>query len=223
MAPGRTYSFVMWAGNAKGPESREEQQADGHAAGRQDTAGRARGVGDRHDLLERRPLLAGGRGRRSHLLHVPRLCERHPGLDRQPGVDRRAGRGGPAARGRDDTLASRSSPSTRRARVAVERGRDRDHAADQRHDRAERSRATSSPGTSAARPGSSGRSRSTTSTRRWRFATRSSSPVVSGLPDEQRRWITNGTQSSNTFSVQAIDSAGNRSAISSVWLDNQAC
>jgi hypothetical protein len=37
------------------------------------------------------------------------------------------------------------------------------------------------------------------------------------------RWITYGTQSSNTFSVQAVDSVGNRSPASSVTLDNQAC
>ena len=37
------------------------------------------------------------------------------------------------------------------------------------------------------------------------------------------RWITYGTQSSNTFSVQAIDSAGNRSPASSITLDNQVC
>jgi hypothetical protein len=37
------------------------------------------------------------------------------------------------------------------------------------------------------------------------------------------RWITYGTQSSNTFSVQAVDSAGNRSPASSVTLDNQTC
>jgi hypothetical protein len=37
------------------------------------------------------------------------------------------------------------------------------------------------------------------------------------------RWITYGTQTSNTFSVQAVDSAGNRSPISSVTLDNQTC
>jgi hypothetical protein len=37
------------------------------------------------------------------------------------------------------------------------------------------------------------------------------------------RWITYGTQSSNTYSVQAVDSAGNRSATSSLRLDNQIC
>jgi hypothetical protein len=37
------------------------------------------------------------------------------------------------------------------------------------------------------------------------------------------RWITYGTQSSNTFSVQAVDSAGNRSPTSSITLDNQFC
>jgi hypothetical protein len=37
------------------------------------------------------------------------------------------------------------------------------------------------------------------------------------------RWITYGTQTSNTFSVQAVDSAGNRSPMSSVTLDNQTC
>jgi hypothetical protein len=47
--------------------------------------------------------------------------------------------------------------------------------------------------------------------------------VFDGGQTNADRWITYGTQSSNTFSVQAIDSAGNRSAISSVRLDNQAC
>ena len=47
--------------------------------------------------------------------------------------------------------------------------------------------------------------------------------VSDGSQTNTDRWITYGTQSSNTFSVQAIDSAGNRSAISSVRLDNQAC
>jgi hypothetical protein len=37
------------------------------------------------------------------------------------------------------------------------------------------------------------------------------------------RWITYGSQSSNTFSVEAVDSAGNRSPTSSVTLDNQSC
>jgi hypothetical protein len=37
------------------------------------------------------------------------------------------------------------------------------------------------------------------------------------------RWITYGTQASNTFSVQAVDSAGNRSPTSSITLDNQSC
>jgi hypothetical protein len=37
------------------------------------------------------------------------------------------------------------------------------------------------------------------------------------------RWITYGTQSTNTYSVQAIDSAGNRSPTSSITLDNQPC
>ena len=37
------------------------------------------------------------------------------------------------------------------------------------------------------------------------------------------RWITYGTQPSNTFSVQAVDSAGNRSPTSSLTLDNQIC
>jgi hypothetical protein len=37
------------------------------------------------------------------------------------------------------------------------------------------------------------------------------------------RWITYGTQSSNTFTVQAVDSAGNRSTISSVTLHDQDC
>jgi hypothetical protein len=50
---------------------------------------------------------------------------------------------------------------------------------------------------------------------------------VNGLFDGSQlgidRWITYGTQSLNTFSVQAVDSAGNRSPASSVTLDNQTC
>jgi hypothetical protein len=37
------------------------------------------------------------------------------------------------------------------------------------------------------------------------------------------RWITYGTAATNTFSVQAIDSAGNRSLTSSITLENQVC
>lgn len=47
--------------------------------------------------------------------------------------------------------------------------------------------------------------------------------VSDGAQIDTDRWITYGTQASNTFSVQAIDSAGNRSPISSVTLDNQTC
>jgi Fibronectin type III domain len=37
------------------------------------------------------------------------------------------------------------------------------------------------------------------------------------------RWITYGTKTSNTFTVEAVDSAGNRSPASSITLDNQSC
>jgi hypothetical protein len=47
--------------------------------------------------------------------------------------------------------------------------------------------------------------------------------VFDGAQTGIDRWITYGTQSSNTFSVQAVDSAGNRSLASSVTLTNQAC
>jgi hypothetical protein len=47
--------------------------------------------------------------------------------------------------------------------------------------------------------------------------------VFDGAQTGIDRWITYGTQTSNTFSVQAIDSAGNRSPTSSVTLDNQSC
>src|SRR5215208_849152 len=47
--------------------------------------------------------------------------------------------------------------------------------------------------------------------------------VFDGAQTDIDRWITYGTQTSNTFSVQAIDSAGNRSPISSLTLDNQTC
>ena len=47
--------------------------------------------------------------------------------------------------------------------------------------------------------------------------------VLDGAQTGMDRWITYGTQSSNTFSVQAVDSAGNRSPASSITLTNQAC
>jgi hypothetical protein len=47
--------------------------------------------------------------------------------------------------------------------------------------------------------------------------------VFDGAQIDTNRWITYGTETSNAFSVQAIDSAGNRSPISSVTLDNQTC
>jgi hypothetical protein len=47
--------------------------------------------------------------------------------------------------------------------------------------------------------------------------------VSDGAQTDIDRWITYGTQASNTYSVEAIDSAGNRSPISAVTLENQAC
>jgi hypothetical protein len=47
--------------------------------------------------------------------------------------------------------------------------------------------------------------------------------VFDGAQTGIDRWITYGTQTSNTFSVQAVDSAGNRSPASSVTLTNQTC
>jgi hypothetical protein len=47
--------------------------------------------------------------------------------------------------------------------------------------------------------------------------------VFDGAQIDIDRWITYGTQASNTFSVQAIDSAGNGSPVSSITLDNQVC
>ena len=47
--------------------------------------------------------------------------------------------------------------------------------------------------------------------------------VFDGAQTGIDRWITYGTQSSNTFSVQAVDSVGNRSQMSSVTLNNQTC
>lgn len=47
--------------------------------------------------------------------------------------------------------------------------------------------------------------------------------VFDGHQLDTDEWITYGTQSSNTFTVQAIDSAGNRSELSSVTLENQTC
>jgi len=47
--------------------------------------------------------------------------------------------------------------------------------------------------------------------------------VFDGTQIDTDRWITYGTEASNTFSVQAVDSAGNRSPLSSVTFDNQTC
>jgi hypothetical protein len=47
--------------------------------------------------------------------------------------------------------------------------------------------------------------------------------VFDGAQIDIDRWITYGTDATNTFSVQAVDSAGNRSPMSSVTLDNQTC
>ena len=47
--------------------------------------------------------------------------------------------------------------------------------------------------------------------------------VFDGSAIDVDRWITYGTQSSNTFTVEAVDSAGNRSPTSTIRLDNQAC
>jgi hypothetical protein len=41
--------------------------------------------------------------------------------------------------------------------------------------------------------------------------------------DAVPRGISYGTTSTNTISVQAIDSAGNRSTVSSVTLESQSC
>jgi hypothetical protein len=47
--------------------------------------------------------------------------------------------------------------------------------------------------------------------------------VFDGSQNDIDRWITYGTQSTNTYSVQAVDSAGNRSPLSSVTLEHQTC
>jgi hypothetical protein len=47
--------------------------------------------------------------------------------------------------------------------------------------------------------------------------------VFDGAQIDTDRWITYGTDAANTFSVQAVDSVGNRSPASSVTLDNQTC
>jgi hypothetical protein len=47
--------------------------------------------------------------------------------------------------------------------------------------------------------------------------------VFDGAQIDIDRWIAYGTQSSNTYSVQAVDSAGNRSPLSSITLTGQTC
>jgi hypothetical protein len=47
--------------------------------------------------------------------------------------------------------------------------------------------------------------------------------VLDGAQLDIDRWIAYGTQSANTYSVQAVDSAGNRSQVSSITLTGQSC
>jgi len=47
--------------------------------------------------------------------------------------------------------------------------------------------------------------------------------VLDGALRDIDRWITYGTESTNTYSVQAVDSAGNRSPASSLTLSGQTC
>jgi chitinase len=47
--------------------------------------------------------------------------------------------------------------------------------------------------------------------------------VFDGAQVDTDRWITYGTQSTNTYSVRAVDSAGNRAPLSSVTLTGQTC
>jgi hypothetical protein len=47
--------------------------------------------------------------------------------------------------------------------------------------------------------------------------------VFDGAQTDIDCWITYGTQTANTYGVQAVDTAGNRSPISSVTLDHQTC
>jgi hypothetical protein len=47
--------------------------------------------------------------------------------------------------------------------------------------------------------------------------------VFDGAQNNVDRWITYGTQTTNTYTVEAIDSAGNRSPASSITLTNQTC
>jgi hypothetical protein len=58
---------------------------------------------------------------------------------------------------------------------------------------------------------------------RWRSACVMTTGVFDGAGTAIDRWITYGTQTSNTYSVQAVDSAGNGSPASSITLDNQTC
>lgn len=47
--------------------------------------------------------------------------------------------------------------------------------------------------------------------------------VFDGAQNDIDRWIVYGTETTNTYTVQAIDSAGNRSPVSSITLTNQTC
>ena len=94
-----------------------------------------------------------------------------------------------------------------------------EHARDHRHDRADRAGRTCTRSTSAARPGSSGtESVDDVDPQSAILYEVRVNGVFDGAAIGIDRWITYGTQSSNTFTVQAVDSAGNRSPASSITL-----
>ena len=218
--PGQDVPFTIWAGDAKGRESVKSKVTVTLPVDTTRPAAPVVSVTDRH-VVDRQPHVACGHRRRLHLLHLPRSRERLPGA--HP-VDRGAGRHGRAARRRNDLLVHGHRRRPVAQRVGPQRGRDCDHAAGQRHDRPDRARKPlrvrlrlrdlallgevrrrRRPAVLAPLRGAGER----------RLRRRRSETSTAGSPTARR--------CSNTFTVQAIDSAGNRSPISSITLDNQAC
>ena len=173
MIPGRTYSFVMWAGDAKRPRVGAEQHRDSSGTARRPhAAGRARDLRHRQDLLDGRPRVGPGCRRRRELLRLPASSSTAP--SRSSGRPASGRRGCSSLHCRDDVRVHgrRRRPVGERVRAECPRRR-RPQLRDHRRRPGRPRRATAcSRSTSAARRGSSGPFRTTTSTRSPRSSTR---------------------------------------------------
>ena len=221
MIPGRTYSFVMWAGDAKGRVSAKSNTLTVTLP--VDTTPPAAPVVSVTGTTSSTVGLAWPAVADddytccTYRVFVERRARQRP-------VDRRARGDGASARRCDDVLVHGRRRRPVRERVGAERRGDGERR---------------SPGNDTAGPTAPGNLYAFDfGCETWLFWEESVDDVdpqsailyevrVNGVFDGALlgidRWITYGTQTSNTFSVQAVDSAGNRSPTSSLTLDNQSC